>query len=70
MHDDEILDRARWLLREVHLSPAEAATRLLDYFPDLEREERARYLREAAERPAEHPGERVRERPGHAVRAS
>ncbi|WP_329563964.1 hypothetical protein [Kitasatospora sp. NBC_01266] len=58
MHDDEILNRAHWLLREVHLSPAEAATRLLDYFPDLEREERARYLREAAERPVEWTAER------------
>ncbi|MFF7632024.1 hypothetical protein ACFZB9_02555 [Kitasatospora sp. NPDC008050] len=56
MHDDEILTRARWLLCEVHLSPAEANTRLLDYFPDLEREERSRYLREAAAVPVEHPG--------------
>ncbi|WP_327069375.1 hypothetical protein OG500_26590 [Kitasatospora sp. NBC_01250] len=56
MHDDEILARARWLLREVQLSPAEAHTRLLDYFPDLEREERSRYLREAAAVPVERPG--------------
>ncbi|MGF1429499.1 hypothetical protein [Kitasatospora sp. LaBMicrA B282] len=48
MDDRRILDRARWLLQEVHLTPTEAAGRLLDYFPDLEREERARVLREAA----------------------
>ncbi|GAB2726655.1 hypothetical protein [Kitasatospora kifunensis] len=54
MHD-EILTRARWLLRELHLSPAEANTRLLDYFPNLEREERTRYLREAAAVPLESP---------------
>ncbi|MCX4749309.1 hypothetical protein OG455_28020 [Kitasatospora sp. NBC_01287] len=62
MHD-EILSRARWLLREVHLTPTEAAVRLLDYFPDLEREERARYLREAAERPLDHPPDRPMSRP-------
>ncbi len=48
MHE-EILTRARWLLAELHLPPAEAAAWLKDYFPNLEFEERSRYLREARE---------------------
>ncbi|WP_157536778.1 hypothetical protein [Kitasatospora mediocidica] len=44
---DEIIARARFLLTDLHLPPVEANTRLKDYFPDLELEERARYLREA-----------------------
>ncbi|MFE0461493.1 hypothetical protein ACFW1A_19815 [Kitasatospora sp. NPDC058965] len=43
MHED-ILLRARWLLGELQLPPAEALVWLKDYYPDLELEERARYL--------------------------
>lgn len=52
MHE-EIISRARFLLTELHLPPAEAASRLRHYFPDLELEERARYVRRAAEPPPE-----------------
>jgi hypothetical protein len=46
MHE-EILIRARWLLGELQLPPAEALLWLKDYFPDLELEERTRYLAQA-----------------------
>ncbi|GAA1215537.1 hypothetical protein GCM10009665_01670 [Kitasatospora nipponensis] len=47
---DEIIARARFLLDDLHLCEAEASRWLQDYFPDLEREERARYLHEAGSR--------------------
>ncbi|MDH6131786.1 hypothetical protein P3T37_001160 [Kitasatospora sp. MAA4] len=50
---DEIIARARFLLTDLHLPPVEANTRLKDYFPDLELEERARYLREARALPSD-----------------
>ncbi|WP_354640141.1 hypothetical protein [Kitasatospora camelliae] len=46
MHE-EIIARAGFLLAELRLSPADAQLRLRDYFPDLEREERIRYVHEA-----------------------
>lgn len=52
---DEIIDKARFLLTELHLPPAEANTRLKDYFPELELEERARYIRQAGEGDAVNP---------------
>ncbi|MFI9275126.1 hypothetical protein ACIGXM_31095 [Kitasatospora sp. NPDC052896] len=45
--NEEITARARFLLTELHLSPVEASNRLQAYFPDLEREERTRYLHHA-----------------------
>jgi hypothetical protein len=49
---EEILARARWLLGELHLPPAEAMDWLRDYYPELELEERARCLRRAGQPPA------------------
>ncbi|WP_181442615.1 hypothetical protein [Streptomyces tateyamensis] len=49
---EEILARARWLLEELQLPPAEAMDWLRDYYPELELEERARCLRQAAQPPA------------------
>ncbi|MDH6574888.1 hypothetical protein [Kitasatospora sp. MAP5-34] len=46
---DEIIARAGFLLRDLHLPPVDAQLRLKDYFPDLELEERVRYVREARE---------------------
>ncbi|GAA0694678.1 hypothetical protein GCM10010193_56660 [Kitasatospora atroaurantiaca] len=46
---EEIIARARFLLTELHLPPVEAGVRLKDYFPDLELEERVRYVQEATE---------------------
>ncbi|GAA2153893.1 hypothetical protein GCM10009760_52130 [Kitasatospora kazusensis] len=46
---DEIIARAGFLLGDLHLPPPDAQLRLKDYFPDLELEERVRYVREARE---------------------
>lgn len=44
----EIVDRAKFLLEELHLSAEDAQQRLRIYFPDLELEERIRHVREAS----------------------
>ncbi|MFB7663924.1 hypothetical protein ACFC1R_08235 [Kitasatospora sp. NPDC056138] len=51
MHE-EIIAKAEFLLTELHLSPVEAQLQLRYWFPDLEREERVRYVQGAAVRGA------------------
>lgn len=53
---DDILARARFLLIDLHLPPVEADSWLKDYYPDLEFEERTRYLRAAGTTPASDGG--------------
>ncbi|WP_371496888.1 hypothetical protein OG871_12875 [Kitasatospora sp. NBC_00374] len=57
MHED-IVARAGFLLRELRLTPEEAQQRLADWFPELEREERIRYVREARLSAGDAPGRR------------
>ncbi|GAA2743746.1 hypothetical protein [Kitasatospora cinereorecta] len=50
---EDIIARAGFLLTELHLAPDAAQLRLKDYFPDLEREERIRFVEEARDLAAE-----------------
>ncbi|MFG2820221.1 hypothetical protein ACGFX4_12410 [Kitasatospora sp. NPDC048365] len=50
---EDIIARAEFLLTEVRLTPEAAQLRLKDYFPELELEERVRFVHEAAELVAE-----------------
>ncbi|GAA2227389.1 MULTISPECIES: hypothetical protein [Kitasatospora] len=69
MHE-EIIARAEFLLTELRLSPGEAQTQLRYWFPELELEERARYIRTAARRATPPGGGEPREQPCSAVDSS
>ncbi|MGK4583438.1 hypothetical protein [Kitasatospora sp. HPMI-4] len=48
--NEEIVAKAEFLLTELHLSPVEAQKQLRYWFPELEREERVRYVHSATMR--------------------